>query len=135
MKLSKHFELHEFLKTSKGLPAIPSLSNIKNMELLCVYILEPARVTLGFPVRISSGLRSRYVNMKVGGSSTSQHLTGKAADLVCQDNVALFEFIKKCCVFDQLIWEGGNCIYPAWVHVSFNINNNRMQIIYNYESK
>ena len=31
--------------------------------------------------------------------------------------------------FDQLIWEAGNDVQPAWVHVSFKMAGNRNQVL------
>jgi len=45
-------------------------------------VLEVARARGGVPLRVTSGYRSRAYNAAVGGSSTSQHLTGSAADFV-----------------------------------------------------
>ncbi len=42
----------------------------------------------GQVVRINSGFRCREYNERVGGSPTSAHLTGEAADLRCIDSTA-----------------------------------------------
>ena len=31
--------------------------------------------------------------------------------------------------FDQIIWENGNDLSPDWIHVSFNMNMNRRQVL------
>src|SRR5690606_14313073 len=48
---------------------------------LCVELLEPIRDVLG-PLRVTSGYRRPRVNAAVGGSSTSAHMSGWAADVV-----------------------------------------------------
>jgi uncharacterized protein YcbK (DUF882 family) len=50
-------------------------------------VLEKVREHFGVPVHISSGNRCKKYNKKVGGKSKSQHLLGKAADIVV-DNVS-----------------------------------------------
>lgn len=47
--------------------------------------LEALRQHFGSPVSISSGCRCREHNQIVGGSSRSQHLFGRAADIVVRD--------------------------------------------------
>jgi len=54
-------------------------------------------------------------------------MKGEAADLQCEDNAALFKFIKEL-EFDQLIWEFGDKEQPDWVHVSF-AKKNRKEIL------
>ena len=78
---------------------------------------------------ISSGFRSSGVNAAAGGASTSQHLKGEAADVICSDNAKLFNYIKDNLNFDQLIWEYGNDNQPAWVHVSYSATRMRKMIL------
>ena len=42
--------------------------------------LQPIRTRLDYPLRINSGYRSPLLNKLVGGSATSQHCRGEAAD-------------------------------------------------------
>jgi hypothetical protein len=44
-------------------------------------------------------------------------------------NKLIFEYIRKSCTFDQLIWEFGTENHPDWVHVSYNEGNNRKQVL------
>ena len=41
------------------------------------------RDELGVPVKVNSGYRCAEYNKKVGGSKSSQHMNGNAADLSC----------------------------------------------------
>lgn len=129
-QLTKHFSLSEMTVTSTGLVNIPNCTQVNNLLYLCLYVLEPARVGIGMPIKVNSGFRCIKVNKAVGGKDNSQHPEGKAADLTCDDNAKLFNFIKDNLEFDQLIWEKGNLVSPKWVHVSFNKGRNRRQIIY-----
>ena len=74
---------------------------------------------------MSSGYRSRALNDAIGGSKTSQHISGMALDLDAdvfggKTNAEVFAFIKENLVFDQLIWEFGDDDNPDWIHVSFH---------------
>lgn len=46
--------------------------------------LQKVRDAVGIPITITSGWRSKAHNTAVGGASSSQHLTGKAADVRIQ---------------------------------------------------
>lgn len=81
---------------------------------------------------VSSWYRCDRLNKAIGGSKTSDHMTGRSVDLDSQDNTsnkAIFDWIKTNCEFDQLIWEFGTDEAPDWVHVSYRKNNCRNQIL------
>ena len=89
IKLSEHFTLGELTKTSVKTKDgnIPSHVAIENLKRLCVW-LEHLRAQYNLlyddgshPIVINSGYRSEEVNRKVGGSPTSNHLTGCAVDI------------------------------------------------------
>ncbi len=44
--------------------------------------LEDLRTAIGLPIKITSGYRSKDYNTRVGGAKDSQHLYGKAADIM-----------------------------------------------------
>jgi zinc D-Ala-D-Ala carboxypeptidase len=70
------------------------------------------------------------LNALIGGSRTSQHCFGQAADLQVEGrNHEMFNFIKDNLEFDQVIWEFGTDAEPAWVHVSYNAKHNRKQVL------
>lgn len=132
MKLSDDFDLEEFtlseIAQKKGIKNEPNKVQQEAIRELVLNVLQPARTFLGFIIDISSGFRSKELNEAVGGSKTSQHLKGEAADCKCRDNARLFNYIASYCTFDQLIWEYGNNQQPDWVHVSFRADGkNRMQ--------
>ena len=125
----KYFTINELTKTSTGIRNIPNAEQVANLIYLVENLLDKAREELAMPITVTSGYRSEAVNRRVGGVATSQHTKGEAVDLVCGDNAKLFNILKKM-NFDQLIWEKGNNIQPAWVHVSLKrIGINRKQVI------
>jgi zinc D-Ala-D-Ala carboxypeptidase len=128
MNLSKNFTQKEFETTSHNLTNTMNSEQIKNAMFLCEKVLEPLRTFTNKPLRINSGFRGTLVNKAVGGSTTSQHCKGEAADLPIDK--AGFDYIKDHLVFDQLIWEFGTNEKPGWVHVSIRVDGkNRKQIL------
>ncbi|HBL74251.1 MAG: hypothetical protein A2W90_18025 [Bacteroidetes bacterium GWF2_42_66] len=129
MKLTENFTLEELTVTSTGLKNVPGTNEIVALQRLTLNVLQPVREMFGNPIRINSGYRSVSVNKAVGGSETSSHCKGEAADLSCDDNAELFRLLRDNFKFDQLIWEGGDDNQPAWVHVSFKVAGNRHQVL------
>ncbi len=76
-------------------------------------------------IRVSSGFRSEMVNNKVGGSKTSAHRFGSAADLVPYNgNLKSFrKFAENYLsdkLFDQCIFENiDNSGTPQWIHLGY----------------
>jgi hypothetical protein len=123
MKLSPNFSLWEFTTSQtavrQGIDNTPSDEVIKNLRALCEQILEPARAALG-PLRISSGYRSPALNTSIGGSKTSAHVFGFAADVIPlqTSTLAFAKWVAANRPFDQIILEFGSPSDPAWIHVS-----------------
>lgn len=144
MKLSKNFTLEELVKSTTALRCnidnTPSDKDIENLQNLVTKILQPIRDKYGKPIRINSGYRCEKLNKQVGGSKTSQHRTGEAADIETingNNNSKLFNLIKSMIENNeievgQLIWEYGSKKDPNWVHVSLPTKNKKNQILYYY---
>jgi hypothetical protein len=128
MNLSKNFTLAELTKTSTGLPnALPKHLE-GNIQSLVDNVLQPVRDALGVII-VTSCYRSPEVNKAIGGSSTSQHCLGQAADLKFKGgNDILFNWLKDNTDFDQMIWEFGTDEEPSWVHISYSPRH-RKQIL------
>ena len=136
MRLSDNFTLAEFTKSQtairKGISNQPTPVHLEAMKALCAHILEPLRAHFGKPVRLTSGYRSARLNSAVGGSKTSQHSKGEAADLeiigVANDRVA--KWIRDNLPFDQVILEFYKAGDPnsGWVHVSYGPRNRRQAL-------
>jgi len=133
MKLSAHFDLAEFTRSESakrhGVSNQPTEEHLANIKVLCEKVLEPIRMKFG-PINISSGYRSKTLNHFIGGSLSSQHCEGKAADvdmdgMTNATNKEIFDYIKNSLDFDQLI----NEFNYSWVHVSYNQGKNRKQVL------
>jgi hypothetical protein len=85
----------------------------------------------GKGVKVNSGFRHPDVNAAVGGSKTSDHCRGQAADIEIPGvpNAELAEWIKANLSFTQLILEFYTPGIPdsGWVHVSYNPDNLKKQ--------
>jgi uncharacterized protein YcbK (DUF882 family) len=136
-QLSEHFSLEEFTKSQSAsrlrIDNTAPEDVIKNLTNLCIHVLEKIRLNYGKPVIINSGYRSPALNKVIGGAKNSQHMSGQAADIEIPgiDNRFLFNWIKDNLQFDQLILEFHRDGVPdsGWVHISWNSNRNRRQIL------
>lgn len=121
MNLSPHFTLAEMTRTSSGLANVPTDAEVKALTALCVTLLEPVRNRFG-PVSIHSGFRSKAVNAKIGGSKTSQHMRGEAADFHCPgatlEDVMRWIVVESGLSYGQVILEGHTAGEPTWIHLS-----------------
>lgn len=133
----KYFTFEEFEKsdTAKKLGidnTIPKECK-GNIEALVDTVLDPLREAYNKPINISSGYRTRELNAKLKGSSTSQHCKGEAADLVVKDGKKGLKDLMVYILYfqlpiDQAIFEvSGNSV---WLHVSHKRNGvNRNQFL------
>lgn len=136
-KITANFTLGEFIHSRtairfglKSQQENPPQSVIDNITALVVNVLEPLRAHSG-PIVVNSGYRSPAVNKAIGGSPSSQHMTGEAADIESPsgDNRKLAELIVKLKLpFDQMILEFGTDERPEWIHVSYS-SRHRRQIL------
>ena len=116
MRLSQHFTLAELTVTQSGLPNAPGQVELANLKKLA-RTLESVRSALGGkPIIINSAYRSPRVNSAVGGSETSAHMVGLAADFICPTYGKPLEICQVISAagipFDQLIHE-----YGRWIHI------------------
>lgn len=123
MQLTEHFSLAELIRSDyatrhsiSNMPTDPQA--LKHLHLLAAG-LERARAVLGKPVVITSGYRSAAVNAGVGGSFTSAHMAGLAADFLVPGmtprEVCLRLQDHREIGFEQLIFEG------TWTHIAFPV--------------
>lgn len=128
----KHFTIkelcHSITANARGIDNACDATIENRLVALVENVLDPLREWYGKPIIINSGYRCPQLNRAVGGSPTSQHMKGEAADIDAgdrQQNKLLFEYIRKNLPFDQLIDESNF----AWVHVSFRESGNRKQVL------
>ena len=137
MNLTQNFTLSEMTKSETalrhGMANNPSETEIENLRLLCEKVLQPVRDYYGMGVKVNSGFRHPLVNAKVGGSTTSDHCKGFAADIEIPGipNAELAEWIAEHLEFRQLILEFYTVGVPdsGWVHVSYNPADNKKQVL------
>jgi len=136
IRLSKNFALSEMVKSATaerlGVDNSPSDIHLVNLTHLAIHILQPVRDEFGV-ITINSGYRSPALNAKVGGSKTSQHCNGQAADFesFSTPNPDLAKWIANNLEFDQLILEFYDGVNPnsGWIHCSYNLMGNRKKIM------
>jgi len=136
IRISKNFSLSEMVKSATAerlrVDNSPSSLHLVNLTQLAINILQPVRDHFGV-ITINSGYRSPALNAKVGGSKTSQHCNGQAADFesFSTPNPDLAKWIADNLDFDQLILEFYDGINPnsGWIHCSYNLMGNRKKIM------
>ena len=136
-QLTKNFSLAELTKSETALrhdmDNTPGATEIANLTDLAGKVLQPVRDHFGKGVKVNSGFRHPEVNAKVGGSKTSDHTKGQAADIEIPGvpNAELAEWIKDNLEFRQLILEFYTPGIPdsGWVHVSFVDGDNKKQVM------
>ena len=135
MNLSANFTLKELTKsdtaTRLGLDNTPDAQALENLKILCEKVLQPVREHFGKSVTVNSGYRSPESNAAVGGSKTSDHCKGMAADIEIAGvaNADLAQWIMDNLEYTQLILEFYTSGIPdsGWVHVSYDPNNLKKQ--------
>ena len=137
MKLTANFSLAEMVKSDTALrhdiDNIPDDEQLANMVTLCENVLQRVRDHYGMGVKVNSGFRHPSVNAKVGGSKTSDHCKGMAADIEIPGvaNADLAKWIVDNMNFRQVILEFYTPGVPdsGWVHVSYNPADNKKQVL------
>ncbi len=113
----------------RGIDNTPPAEVVAAMTALVDKVLDPLRRAWGRPITVNSGYRCPALNRAVGGSKTSHHMRGMAADITVGNNVdnrRLFQMILDLKLpFTQLIDECGF----AWVHVSYDPANVKRQVL------
>lgn len=110
---TKNFNKREFnSKDGKRMPA--------HVEIYVRQVakqLQVLRDHIGSPIHINSAYRSPSHNAAIGGVPNSQHVLGKAADIVSRTltPLQLFQTIEKLIAQGKMI-EGGLGLYNSFVH-------------------
>jgi hypothetical protein len=104
VQLSTNFKVREF--------ACKDGSDEILIDTELVKVLQAIRDKLGKPVNITSAYRHLKYNLSIGSTSTSQHVYGKAADIVCSgvEPIEIARIADEMCI-------GGVGRYGSFVHV------------------
>lgn len=116
-QLSPHFTAGE-LRADRPEATAGIVDNLKRVA----DYLEVIREALGSPLRVTSGFRPPDYNASVGGSRTSSHMDGLAADFVPINGALLYSSYSKLKAanlppFDQLIY------YPIQGHIHIGLGS------------
>lgn len=121
--VTRNFALSEFVVSDTaarlGIDNTPPAKIMATLRNVLIPAMQEVRDLLAVPIVVKSGYRCPQLNMAVRGASTSDHLTGHAADFVApgygspREVSAFLVSQMPLFKFDQLICEGG------WVHLSF----------------
>lgn len=128
----KYFELDEFIISptakKKGIDNTPTFEVVQHLDELVEKVLGPLRAAYGQPIKVSSGYRCPALNKAVGGSATSVHMLGYAADLQTGGSFGKFrdfvvEWLRKTGTkFDQLLLERDTKTGAQWLHIGIYNN-------------
>lgn len=133
-QITKNFSLAEFTASDTATKEnidnrLPDNGEDLNIKHLCVYLLQPLRDKFG-SMTINSGYRCQALNKAVGGAKTSQHLTGKAADVIFNKAklIDVWNYLNDNP--DNLKWR--QCILYRknnFIHFNYDQTDNKMEMI------
>lgn len=109
---------------------MPDIKSLDNLLYLICDCLQPVREVFQKPMIITSGFRTKRVNELCGGSKTSEHLTGCAADFIIKGlSVAeIVQRIRRTTIpYNQLIEEHSQ--NTCWVHISYKKTGNKREVL------
>ena len=86
--------------------------------------LEEMRLIVGEPLYITSSYRSKDYNDLVGGSSRSQHLTGNAVDISCNNGTLRRKIVENALNVGLTVG-----VSKTFVH----LDNRENQILFTYD--
>ena len=115
LKLSSNFKVKEFACQDGSDPIF--------IDSELVSVLQKIRNHFGKAVTITSAYRTPTHNKNVGGTTYSQHLYGKAADIKIQ-GIAPKDIAKYA---ETLLDEGGIGIYNTFTHIDVRSTKSRWQ--------
>lgn len=133
-RITEHWAVDELCKTIDWRMLSVNVDAQNHLRRLCLTALEPIRAMWGAPIECVSGYRSPQRNARIGGASQSQHMYGRAADIVpaginwpaLREGKGIEKDAAKLRDFAVMIEHrlgkeleaiGGVGLYPGWVHV------------------
>lgn len=111
-KLSTNFKVKEF--------ACNDGSDKILIDTELVELLQKLRNHFGKPIIINSAYRTSSYNKKVGGSTNSQHLLGKASDIKINGVNPIL-----VAMYAEKLNAGGIGVYKTFTHVDTRTKNSR----------
>lgn len=125
MRLAPNFTFAEMVTTNhRSLYEQNAIEAMDRLDALRVtaQMLQAVRNHYGRPLVVNSGFRGPTLNAAVGGSKTSQHMKGEAADFKIP-GVSLYEVFRwirddSGLPYGQVILEGSIPDQPTWIHLS-----------------
>lgn len=134
MKITENFTFEELIHSAYAeryhIKNLPNEEEIKKLNQLALDILQPIRNEFNAPIKVTSAYRSKAVNKGVGGSPTSQHVKGEAADITSKDNKQLFSLIIRLIKNHKI--EVGQLINEydfSWIHISLPTSNHHNEVL------
>lgn len=112
-RITKNFKKSEFDCSSGAEMPDDVFSNV----IILAKQLQVLRDYLKSPIRINSGYRSKEYNKKIGGVSNSQHINGKAADIVVSNynTKEVLNAIELLIKRGDML-QGGVGFYDSFIH-------------------
>jgi len=111
--MTKNFKIEEFeCKCGCEMPC-----DVYDNIIKLASQLQFLRDYTGRPITINSAYRCPEHNAKIGGSKTSQHLLGKAADITIQSlkPAEVYKLIEELIDMGHIL-QGGLGLYDTFVH-------------------
>lgn len=112
--LTTNFNLQEFCDSRTG--------EVK-IYMPLVEKLQAIRTVVGWPIKVTSGYRTKETNEKVDGAHpNSAHLYGMAVDVVVKfgDHRAVANLARRLHIPEIIIYEAGEGSVTGHVHLAFN---------------
>ena len=132
----KYFQLEELLTSStarqKSIENLPSWTIVGHLLELGAF-LDDLRAAWGSGIKVNSGFRNEALNKAVGGSNTSVHKIGYAADLYPANGKFddFCKFVRKWLdhrAYDQVLIER-NKKGGRWLHIGLYSNSGQQRRI------
>ncbi len=120
MQLTKNFKLSEFrCKCGKCNMSNEVFANVQNVA----NNLQVLRDALKTPIHINSAVRCKHHNQLVNGSPKSQHLLGKAVDIVTKKFSVnqIYDVVVKLREQNKVMFNGIG-IYNTFLHLDLRDN-------------
>jgi len=123
MRIANNFKLGEF-DCSCGC-VMPE--DVKQNIVKLASQLQIIRDVVDSPIKINSGFRCENLNRSIGGAKRSQHLIGKAADIVV---AGLDAYTETHPLLDDMmdcgeLLQGGLGLYETFTHYDFRKTRKR----------